>query len=104
VEFVGLRVVHLYRLPAPPVERIDASHSRRSGPVGVRRAFFGDAGGYVDTPVYDRLSLSTGVTVAGPAILDQDDTTTIVYPGQVARIHDSNSIIVTRAHRVRETT
>jgi len=103
-EFVGLRVVHLYRLPAPPVERADARRSSRSGPVGVRRAFFGDAGGYVDTPVYDRISLSAGTTVAGPAILDQEDTTTVVYPGQVARVHESDSIIIARERRVLETT
>jgi len=40
-----------------------------------------------------------GSATAGPAILDQGDTTTVVYPGQVARVHPSGSIVLTRAAR-----
>jgi N-methylhydantoinase A len=45
--------------------------------------------------VYARGSLSVGARVPGPAILDQEDTTTVVYPGQVARVHESGSVILT---------
>ena len=64
-------------------------------PIARRRAFFGETGEYADTAVYARGSLSVGARVPGPAILDQEDTTTVVYPGQVARVHESGSVILT---------
>jgi hypothetical protein len=34
----------------------------------------------------------------GPAIIDQPDTTTVLYPGQLARIDASGNIIIEVAH------
>jgi N-methylhydantoinase A/oxoprolinase/acetone carboxylase beta subunit len=96
VEFVGIRSVHLHHLPAPPTETPSGASALQS-PVGTRRAFFAEIGGYVDAPVYQRLSLSVGTRLSGPAILDQPDTTTVVYPGQTANVHPSGSIILNTA-------
>ena len=96
-EFVGLRGIHLHKLPPPNAQRIDARPRGRAEPVAARRAFFPETGGYTETPVYERFSLPVGQTVPGPAILDQPDTTTVIYPGQIARAHESGSIIVTRS-------
>ena len=51
-------------------------------------------GGWHDTPVYDRLALAVGSVVAGPAILEQLDTTIIVEPGQNARVDDFGNIVL----------
>ena len=49
----------------------------------------------IDCPVYQRERLDVGLTVAGPAVLDQFDCTTVLCPGQVARVDEWKNLIVT---------
>jgi N-methylhydantoinase A len=48
----------------------------------------------VSCPVYQREQLDVGLTLAGPAIIEQLDSTTVVNPGQVARIDEWKNIII----------
>ena len=52
-------------------------------------------GQMLDCPVYQRELLDVGVTFTGPAVVDQLDCTTIVFPGQTARIDEYRNIIIT---------
>jgi N-methylhydantoinase A len=61
---------------------------------GSRKAFFEEAGGYVDTPVYDRSLLYSGAEIRGPVLLEQSDSTTVVVPGQVVRVDVYSNLIV----------
>jgi len=58
-----------------------------------RRARFD--GQAIDCPVYQRERLDVGLTVFGPAILDQFDCTSVIYPGQTARVDEWKNLIVT---------
>jgi N-methylhydantoinase A len=49
----------------------------------------------LDCPVYQREQLDVGLTVAGPAVLDQFDCTTVICPGQTARVDEWKNLIVT---------
>ena len=49
----------------------------------------------IDCPVYQREQLDVGLTLTGPAILDQFDCTTVIYAGQTARVDDYKNLIVT---------
>ncbi len=49
----------------------------------------------VDCPVYQRERLDVGLTFAGPAVLDQFDCTTVICPGQQARVDEWKNLIVT---------
>ena len=40
--------------------------------------FFGE--GFVDTPVYARAKLTSGQKIAGPAIIEEDESTLVVPP------------------------
>ena len=51
---------------------------------GRRDAFFLSRDGFVDTPVYDGEQLAPGHLISGPAIIEEPDTTIVVYPGQEA--------------------
>jgi N-methylhydantoinase A len=46
-------------------------------------------------PVYQRERLDVGLSFSGPAILDQFDATTVIYPGQSARVDEWKNLIVT---------
>ncbi len=65
-------------------EWIPAAASGASGavaPDGWHRAFFPDTGG-LTIPRYDRGALPIGRTVPGPAVIEDEWSTTVVYPGQ----------------------
>ena len=68
-----------------------------SGPAlqGTRRVWFN--GGWRDTPIWSRLDLPLGTKVDGPAILEQQDATTVIEPGLTGRIDALGSLIVGRA-------
>jgi N-methylhydantoinase A len=50
----------------------------------------------VKCPVYQRERLDVGLTLQGPAILDQFDCTTVIYGGQTARVDEWKNLIVTQ--------
>jgi N-methylhydantoinase A len=49
----------------------------------------------IDCPVYQREKLDVGLTLHGPAILDQFDCTSLICAGQVARVDEWKNLIVT---------
>ncbi|WP_210490865.1 hydantoinase/oxoprolinase family protein [Microvirga antarctica] len=51
-------------------------------------------GGWHDTPVYQREWLPADVRIAGPAILEQLDATTVINPGDVAEGDPQGNIII----------
>jgi N-methylhydantoinase A len=50
----------------------------------------------LECPVYQRERLDVGLTVRGPAILDQFDCTTVIHAGQIARVDEWKNLIVTQ--------
>jgi N-methylhydantoinase A len=61
---------------------------------GSRKAYFPEAGGYIDTTIADRNALAGGVSICGPAIIEDPDCTAVVLPGDVARVTDKGHIII----------
>jgi N-methylhydantoinase A len=62
---------------------------------GNRRVWFD--GGWHATKIWDRLSLPAGARLAGPAIIEQNDATTVLDPGLVADVDGFGNLLVTRA-------
>jgi N-methylhydantoinase A len=50
--------------------------------------------GFEDTAVYKRSMLPTGFEIRGPAIIEQLDTTTLVYDQHVARVDTLGNLII----------
>ena len=59
-----------------------------------RRAWFAEASGWVDTPVYDRYALGTGTTFDGPAIVEERESTAVIGPGARCRVDEGRTIVV----------
>jgi len=51
-----------------------------------RPAYFAQAHAYLDCPVYDRYRLRPGMTMAGPAIVEERESTTVLRPGDYATV------------------
>ncbi|TMQ16063.1 MAG: hydantoinase/oxoprolinase family protein [Candidatus Rokuibacteriota bacterium] len=80
---------------APRVTLAKAPTTPAAGGVkGRRRAYFPETGGWVDCPVYDRYSLAAGLTLAGPAIVEERESTSVLPPGTVATVDEYASLVV----------
>ncbi len=91
-EFVNVRVVQEWALPHPQLTASAMPAPSRGS--DSRQAYFHELGRYVDTPIYQREALSSGDEIAGPAIVEQPDTTLVVYPEQRAVVEESGNLIV----------
>jgi N-methylhydantoinase A len=85
VEVVNLRLVVTAARKPPPQERVKAVRGDlRQALIEKRKVWFAE-GGFAATPVYDRDRLPSGCRIAGPAIVEQMDTTTVVPPRAVLK-------------------
>jgi N-methylhydantoinase A len=98
VEFVNLRTVHTHRLDIPPAASPGCAVDPDTEASAFRQAYFERIGGFTQVPVYRRPALATGQIIAGPAIIEQADTTVIVYPGLRAHTRNDRSIILEAAN------
>jgi N-methylhydantoinase A len=80
VEIVNLRLVVTVRRKAPPHETHNPVHGTVKDAMSGRRKVWFPETGFVTTPVYDRGRLPADCRIAGPAIVEQMDTTTVVPP------------------------
>ena len=92
VQLVNLRLTALGRLP-------DLLLMQRADPSQVRlreRDVWFDETGFTPTPVHWRDGLIPGTRIAGPAIIEAMDSTTVVPPGWEAHIDDLGYIRLAR--------
>jgi len=93
VEMVALKVTGRGRVAPPqPAGAAAGSGEARAAQTGVRAVYFD--GRFVDTPCYQRGGLAPGARVEGPAIVEQLDCTTVILPGQVARVDAYLNLVV----------
>ena len=82
--------------PVPTLEATrDASHPGGGAQQkGTRRAYFPEAGGFTETPVYDRYALPPAQRIEGPAIIEEWESSTIVSPGDVATVDEHGNLCI----------
>jgi N-methylhydantoinase A len=93
MEVVNLRLTVSGKLPLPPAPSVPAGASEKAKPVDIRPVWF-DGAAPQDTPVFHRESLAPGFSVEGPAIIDQFDATTVVYPRDRIRVDEALNLVV----------
>jgi N-methylhydantoinase A len=59
-----------------------------------RPAWFGEPGAFVDTPVYARTCLCEGDEIAGPALIEESESTAVIGPGAVATADRFGNLIM----------
>ena len=76
-------------------EHPDASTAVTVARRGERDVWLPEAEGFVGCPVYDREALGPGHRIAGPAIIEQMDATTLLLPEQHAHVDRFVNLIIT---------
>ncbi|MEJ5903014.1 MULTISPECIES: hydantoinase/oxoprolinase family protein [Ochrobactrum] len=93
VELVALRVIATgATVPVEEAAPAAAGDGQSSALIETRRSYF--KGRWIDTPNYDRSKLSVGERVAGPAIIRQYDTTTVLLPDHYAEVDAHGNLLI----------
>jgi N-methylhydantoinase A len=93
-ELVSLRLEVYGVLPKPDIGKMTLYEKReREASVGERAVNFFE-GGFTPSKVYRRGSLTPGMKVIGPAIIEEPASTTVLYPGGVAMADPSGNLII----------
>ena len=61
---------------------------------GRRRVYFGDIEEYRDTNIYDGDALERGMIVTGPAVVEQKNTTVVVFAGQKMEVNEYGDFVL----------
>jgi N-methylhydantoinase A len=94
VEIVNFQVTAIGRIPKPATKRFDAAAGpQQDAPSQIRQASF-NATDACDVPVLRRGDLRPGVHVEGPAVIEEQTSTIVLYPGQRATVDDYLNIEV----------
>jgi N-methylhydantoinase A len=89
VELANLRIIathatdHARITPGEPIEQAPGS----------RTVYFRETG-FSEVPTYDRASLAPGTRFAGPAIIDQADSTSVVPPGTDVEVDPEGNLVI----------
>ena len=100
IEVVTLGATGWGRVDPPRLAQLEAGdRSPEAAQVGTRAVYYEtDAislgGRWHDAPVYQRARLRAGNIVYGPAVIDEVSATTVLYPGDVARVHFTGTLFV----------
>ena len=62
--------------------------------IGSREVWYPETGAFTETTLYAREKLAPGMAFAGPAIVEQMDTTTLVPPGVTATVDKIDNLIL----------
>ena len=86
VEIVNFQVTAVGLIPKPAMKSF-ARTTAFAQPHATRRAWF-DAENAREVPVFRRGALQPGMRIEGPAIIEEQTSTTVLYPGQRAEVDE----------------
>jgi N-methylhydantoinase A len=93
VNLVGTRPVPDQLTDPPTSDAGSVADARKS----TRTVVFQD--GPVETPIYDRDSLPVEARIEGPFVIEEDQSTTVGFPGQEARLSPSGNLLIEEGDR-----
>jgi N-methylhydantoinase A len=89
VELINLRLTALR-----PESRPQLLPPTGTGRVRERRHVGFGADRPVECAIYDRSDLPAGHALTGPAVIEEIDSTTVVFPGDLATVHPSGALVI----------
>jgi N-methylhydantoinase A len=94
-EIVSLRCAVTGLLRKPPFERIAEGSAAPADDAfsGTRAVYFAGCG-YVETPTYDRMRLRAGNRIAGPALVEEYASTSVVHPGDRLEVDAFGDLVI----------
>ena len=96
VELVNVRLiaVGLVKKPMLKEQPLHGEDPPKEVVIARRKVFFEQHDDYVKTPIYEREKLNSGNVVEGPAVIEQYDATTVVYPRWKASVDKLGNLVL----------
>ena len=96
-ELVTARVAATVPAQSPPIPNIEEwTKGESNALLGQRMTYFESASDYVECPFYDRTLLRSDELIAGPAIIEEWNSTVVVRPHQQLRVDEYGNLHITR--------
>jgi len=92
VEIVNVRLAAIGK--RAPMKSPRLSAKGRAKPSGAARAYLGDAARPVSCPVYRREELGAGSRIAGPALVREHGTTTVLFKGDRCAVAGTGELVI----------
>jgi N-methylhydantoinase A len=101
IEIVGFGATGIGRVDTPELPTLASGGAAPTAgaQVATRDVFFegdaiGEAGGWVRAAIFDREKLLAGNELRGPAVIEEVSATTVLYPGDRARVLGNGALLV----------
>jgi N-methylhydantoinase A len=95
IEFIGLRAAALVSTERPDLNQVSSVAPHGSSPAPrLRRPVYFDGVSRIDTPVYKRSALPVGFELAGPAIVEEYSSTTVLGPRDHLRVGELGELVI----------
>ncbi len=94
-ELVNVRLTAIGEVPRPARRRLDRGGADNHRAIKARReVFFREHGSMVLCDIYDRYRLLAGNRMAGPAVVEEVDSTLVIHPGYTGTVDAHGNILV----------
>lgn len=96
VELVNVRLIAVGLVEKPKLKEKPLHREKplKEAVAAKRKVFFEQNGEYIKAPIYGREKLKAGNIINGPAVIEQYDATTVVYPDWVAKVGRFGNIVL----------
>ena len=100
VEIVNLRVTAIGRIAKPKLREIGrAGGDVTAAQKATRPVYFRETTGMVECPIYDRYALGAEMTVEGPAVVEEVDSTIVIHSGYEASVDRFGNLLLRKSTR-----
>ena len=92
IEIVNFCVSGLGMIERPSLPKLPVKSDTKAEPTSRRPVYFD--GGARDTGIFDRATLPPGARIAGPAIIEEFGSTSVVFPAQTLTVDDHGIMVI----------
>jgi N-methylhydantoinase A len=95
-EFVNLRLTAVGEITKPRTSFVAPAGPEGAAPALLRNrsVYFAEAGGFIESPLYDRYRLGSSATIDGPALIVELDSMTVLHPGYRAVVDKYGNLVI----------
>jgi N-methylhydantoinase A len=94
VQIINCRLQAVGQVLKAPLAAARTGTTLEDARTGAREVYHGKAQGWHTTPVYDRDLLSAGTRVAGPAVIEEMSSTTVIGPTHQAVVDHYGTLVI----------
>ncbi|WP_264737690.1 hydantoinase/oxoprolinase family protein [Cytobacillus firmus] len=93
-EIVNLHLTAFGKVLKPKMKKINSLNSNIQESYKETRPVYFEEEGWIETKVYHRSLFGKGMQISGPAIVEEQSASTVIYPGQSLTVDEYGNLII----------